>query len=197
MAAGRNTSECFFPVIAYQLASADRPIIRQAIEEKIKDDPAIPKKNMKLQLEKLIVEPLQLLDLATLPLIIVIDGLDECQGETTQKEIVQHLGSVSRYPNLPVKFILMSRPEPWIRYEFDSPLLLPHTRRMFLKQTSKTNEDVRTFLRSGFLDICSAPDHQQTMANIPKPWPSPSVVEEFVNRASGQFIYASTVLKFI
>ncbi|KAF8955812.1 hypothetical protein BDZ97DRAFT_251425 [Flammula alnicola] len=197
MAAGRNTYESLFPAIAYQLASADRPTIRKAIEEKIKDDPAIPKKNMKLQLEKLIIEPLRLLDPATSPLIIVIDGLDECQGETTQKAIVQLLGSLSRYPSLPVKFILMSRPEPWIQHEFDTLLLLPHTRRTFLEQTSETDEDIRTFLRSGFTDICSAPDHQRTMVNVPKPWPSPSVVGEFVEGASGQFIYASTVLKFV
>ncbi|KAF8955800.1 hypothetical protein BDZ97DRAFT_250528 [Flammula alnicola] len=197
MAAGRNTYESLFPAIAYQLASADRPTIRKAIEEKVKNDPAIPKKNMKLQLKKLIIEPLRLLDPATSPLIIVIDGLDECQGETTQKEIVQLLGSLSRYRHLPVKFILTSRPEPWIQHEFDTSPLLPHTRRMFLKQTSETDEDIRTFLRSGFTNICSAPDHQRTMANVWMPWPSPSVVDEFVERASGQFIYASTVLKFV
>ncbi|KAF8955810.1 hypothetical protein BDZ97DRAFT_250781 [Flammula alnicola] len=197
MAAGRNTSECLFPAIAYQLASADRPTIRNAVEEKIKDDPAISKKNMKLQLEKLIIEPLRLLDPSTSPLIVVIDGLDECQGETAQKEIVQLLGSLSRYKHLPIKFILTSRPEPWIQHEFDTPLLLPHTRRTFLKQTSETDKDIRTFLRSGFTDICSAPDHRLAMASVSQPWPADSEADELVERASGQFIYAATVLKFV
>ncbi|KAF8963215.1 hypothetical protein BDZ97DRAFT_1758713 [Flammula alnicola] len=197
MVPGRNDPRSLFATIAYQLACLKRQTIRNAIEEKIKEDPAILEKNMTLQLEELIIEPLRLFDLATPPLVIVIDGLDECLGETTQGEIVRLLGSISQHRNLPIKIVLTSRPEPWIRHEFDTQLLLPHTRRMFLEQTSDTDEDIRMFLRSGFTDICSAPDHQRTMANVPKPWPTPSVVDEFVERASGQFTYASTVLKFI
>ncbi|KAF8955796.1 hypothetical protein BDZ97DRAFT_2063390 [Flammula alnicola] len=172
LVAGRNDPRSLFSTIAYQLATAIPDTFGRAIEEKIKADPSILKKNMKLQLEKLIIEPLRLLDSATPPFVIVIDGLDECLGETTQGEIVRLLGSIPQHGNLPIKVVLTSRPEPWIRHEFDTQLLLPHTRRI-------------------------APDHQQTMANIPKPWPSPSIVDEFVERASGQFIYASTVLKFV
>ncbi|KAF8953454.1 hypothetical protein BDZ97DRAFT_598726, partial [Flammula alnicola] len=186
-----------FSTIAYQLAIAIPGTFGQAIEEKVKADPSILKKHIKLQLEGLIIEPLRLIDSATRPIVIVIDGLDECLGETTQGEIVRLLGTLSQHGNLPIKIVLTSRPEPWIRHEFDTQLLLPHTRRMFLEQTSETDEDIRAFLRSGFSDICDSPDHQQTMANVPKPWPSPSIVDAFVARASGQFIYASTVLKFV
>ncbi|KAF8953460.1 hypothetical protein BDZ97DRAFT_1596300, partial [Flammula alnicola] len=196
MVARRNDPRSLFSTIAYQLATAIPDTFGRAIEEKIKADPSILKKNMKLQLEKLIIEPLRLLDSATRPIIIVIDGLDECLGETTQAEIVRLLGSISQHGNLPIKIVLTSRPEPWIRNEFHTQLLLPHTRRMFLEQTSETDQDIRIFLRSGFSDICDSPDHQLTMANVPKPWPADSEVDELVERASGQFIYASTVLTF-
>ncbi|KAF7333985.1 WD40 repeat-like protein [Mycena sanguinolenta] len=35
------------------------------------------------------------------------------------------------------------------------------------------------------------------MANVPSPWPSPSVLETLVQNSSGYFIYASTIIKFI
>ena len=35
------------------------------------------------------------------------------------------------------------------------------------------------------------------MSNVEKPWPSYSVVDDLVDKASGQFIYPATVLKFI
>ncbi|KAF8968715.1 hypothetical protein BDZ97DRAFT_1797626, partial [Flammula alnicola] len=193
----RNDPKSLFSTVAYQLAIAIPTTFGREIEEKIKSDPSILKKNMTLQLEKLIIEPIQLLDSATSPLVIVIDGLDECQGETTQGEIVRLLGSLSQHDNLPIKVILTSRPEPWICHEFDAGLFLPHTRRLFLEQTSETDEDIRTFLRSGFSNVCSSPDHRSAMANIPKPWPTDSVVDELVDKASGQFIYASTLLKFV
>ncbi|KAF8958582.1 hypothetical protein BDZ97DRAFT_1923620 [Flammula alnicola] len=193
---GRNDPKSLFSTIAYQLAIAVPDTFGQAIEEKIKAGPSILEKNMKLQLEKLVIEPLRLLDPTMSPLVIVIDGLDECQGETSQGEIVRLLGSLSRHGNLPIKIILTSRPEPWICHEFEDPLLSTHTR-LFLEQTSETDEDIRTFLRSGFSDICGSPDHRSTMADMPKPWPADSAVEDLVERASGQFIYPSTVLKFV
>jgi hypothetical protein len=35
------------------------------------------------------------------------------------------------------------------------------------------------------------------MASIPTPWPSPGILERLVEKSSGYFIYASTVIKFV
>ncbi|KAF8970575.1 hypothetical protein BDZ97DRAFT_1914472 [Flammula alnicola] len=105
----RNDPKSLFSTVAYQLAIALPATFGRTIEEKIKGDPSILKKNMTLQLEKLIIEPIQLLDSATSPPVIVIDGLDECQGETTQDEIVRLLGSLSQHGNRPVKVTPFSR----------------------------------------------------------------------------------------
>ncbi|KAF8955807.1 hypothetical protein BDZ97DRAFT_250706 [Flammula alnicola] len=197
MVAGRNDPRSLFSTISYQLATAIPDTFGRAIEEKIKADPSILKKNMKLQLEALIIEPLRLLDFATRPVVIVIDGLDECLGETTQAEIVRLLGSISQHGNLPIKIVLTSRPEPWIRNEFEDLMPSRQIRQMFLKQTSETDEDIRTFLQSRFSEICSSREHRLAMASVSQPWPADSEVDELVERASGQFIYASTVLKFV
>ncbi|KAF8970904.1 hypothetical protein BDZ97DRAFT_2071573 [Flammula alnicola] len=68
---------------------------------------------------------------------------------------------------------------------------------MFLEQTSQTDQDIRIFLRSRFSDICSSREHRLEMASVSQPWPADSVIDELVEEASGQFIYASTVLKFV
>ena len=35
------------------------------------------------------------------------------------------------------------------------------------------------------------------MSDVAKPWPSYSVLDDLVDKASGQFIYPATVLKFV
>ncbi|KAJ7759316.1 hypothetical protein B0H14DRAFT_2404096, partial [Mycena olivaceomarginata] len=56
-------------------------------------------------------------------------------------------------------------------------------------------EDVRTYLRDEFNRIYR--DHPETMGNIPKPWPPTAISNFLVDKSSGYFIYASTIIKFI
>ena len=39
--------------------------------------------------------------------------------------------------------------------------------------------------------------HRLAMSNVAKPWPSYRVLDDLVDKASGQFIYPATVLKFV
>ncbi|KAF8974244.1 hypothetical protein BDZ97DRAFT_5584 [Flammula alnicola] len=194
---GRNHGQNLVATIAYQLAIAI-PQVANAIESTIANDPAILSKNMKLQFEKLIVEPLRLLYyLTATTFIIFIDGLDECEGEQMEADIAQLFGSMFEGDNLPICLMVTSRPEPWIQHAFESTELLRNARRISLEQTAETDEDIRTVLRAGFLAICESPEHKHAMRDISKPWPSYSVIDELVGRASGQFVYATTVLKFV
>lgn len=121
---GRNSALLLFATIAYQLAIAI-PAIRNRIDEVVALDPSIIFKSARTQLEKLIVEPLLFLDKNTPPFVIVIDGLDECESkskkhresEDLQRHIIQLLGSCKNH-QLPVRFIVASRPERWIEAEF-------------------------------------------------------------------------------
>ena len=71
------------------------------------------------------------------------------------------------------------------------------TRQIFLGQTSEANDDIRTFLRLGFTEIHDGLKHILTMSNVAKPWPSYRILDDLVDKASGQFIYPATVLKFV
>ena len=200
-AGGRSKAEFLFPTIAFGL-SLSIPEVGKIIDEVVANNPSIPTKALEIQLQKLILEPLQQVsEESRQPIVIIIDGLDECEGEDVQSNVLRLLGSVFQHPSVGgcdrICFIVTSRPEPWIRDEFTAEPLSSITRQIFLGQTSEANDDIRTFFRLGFTDIHDSPKHRVTMSNVPKPWPSYSVLDKLVDKASGQFIYPTTVLKFV
>ena len=200
-AGGRNNAEFLFPTIAFGLSIAI-PEVGRIIDAVVANNPSIPTKALEIQLQKLILEPLQQVPEESMqPIVIIIDGLDECEGEDVQSNVLRLLGSVFQRPSVGgcerICFIVTSRPEPWIHDEFSIKPLSSITRQIFLGQTAEANDDIRTFLRFGFTEIHDSPKHRLTMSNVPKPWPSYSVLDKLVDKASEQFIYPATVLKFV
>ena len=201
LAPGRSNAECLFPTISYGLCLAI-PEVGKIIDEVVANDPSIPTKALEIQLQKLILEPLQQVsEESKEPIVIIIDGLDECEDEEVQSNVLRHLGSVFQRPSVGgcdrICFIVTSRPEPWIHDEFTIEPLSSITRQLFLGQTPEANDDIRTFFRLGFTEIHDSPKHRLTMSNVAKPWPSYIVIDDLVDKASGQFIYPATVLKFV
>ena len=200
-AGGRSNAEFLFPTIAFGLSLAI-PEVGKIIDAVVANNPSLPTKALEIQLRKLILEPLQQVsEESKHPIVIIIDGLDECEGEDVQCNVLRLLGSVFQRPSVGgcdrICFIVTSRPEPWIHDEFTMDPLSTITRQIFLGQTSEANDDIRTFFRLGFTDIHDSPKHRLTMSNVAKPWPSYSVLDNLVDKASGQFIYPTTVLKFV
>ncbi|KAJ7892024.1 hypothetical protein B0H13DRAFT_1625744, partial [Mycena leptocephala] len=78
----RGNGKKLFATIAYQLAVL-LPELSQAVEK----DPTIVDRSLSLQLRRLIIEPCQ--RSLTHSLVIVIDGLDECEGTNVQQEILR------------------------------------------------------------------------------------------------------------
>ena len=200
-ASGRSKAEFLFPTIAFELSLAI-PEVGKIIDAVVANDPSIPTKALQIQLQKLILEPLQQIsEESKQPIVIIIDGLDECEGEDVQSNVLRLLGSIFQRPSVGgcdrICFIVTSRPEPWIQDEFAMDPLSSITRQIFLGQTPEANDDIRTFFRLGFTEIHDSPKHRLTMSNVPKPWPSYSVLDKLVDKASGQFIYPATVLKFV
>ena len=197
----RSKAEFLFPTISFALSYAI-PEVGKIIDAVVAHDPSIPTKELEIQLQKLILEPLQQVsEESKQPIVFIIDGLDECDGEDMQCKVLRMLGSVFRRPSVGrcerVCFIVTSRPEPWIHDEFTVEPLSSITRQIFLVQTPEANDDIRTFFRLGFTEIHDSPKHRLTMWNVAKPWPLYSVVDDLVDKASGQFIYPATVLKFV
>ncbi|KAF8155501.1 hypothetical protein B0H34DRAFT_498297 [Crassisporium funariophilum] len=195
----RNSAKRFFSTLAYQLAIAI-PKLKERIEKVIEVDPSVVNKSMDIQLKKLILQPLSRIQLSStqgLPRVIVIDGLDECVEEKHQTDILQFIRMALKEDNFPFCIIITSRPEYHILGEFDSPAYRKIAWRLELNNRIDTREDIRIVLRAGFAKVHDNPTHRYTMASISKPWLTNYSIETLVDRSSGQFVYASTVLKFV
>ncbi|KAJ7725796.1 hypothetical protein B0H16DRAFT_1429797 [Mycena metata] len=185
----RGNAQKLFPSIAYQLALLF-PELKQHISRTIENDPAIVDRSLSIQLEELILNPCRITRL-THPVPIVIDGLDECDGEHVQQTILRAIGSALSQESLPILFLVASRPEAHIRETLAEPCLAENHRALNIRQSFG---DVRKYLEVEFDRIHHA---HETMTAIPFPWPEAEIVQRIMRDSSGYFIYAATAIKFI
>ncbi|KAF9472765.1 hypothetical protein BDN70DRAFT_886608, partial [Pholiota conissans] len=196
----RNTFKPLVPTIACQIAIAI-PEIRPLVELVIERDPIIFEKSIATQLQSLIIHPL--MDLVasgffsnpeTSPRLIIIDGLDECVDPKMQSMILRTIADALRARKLPLVFLIASRPEQTIQLTFNSDSLAGLWKSLVLDDTYKPDDDIRTFLVDSFQEIKSTHPHRKY---IPNDWPSESNIDHLIKKSSGQFIYASVVIKYI
>ncbi|KAF8203547.1 hypothetical protein K438DRAFT_1820351 [Mycena galopus ATCC 62051] len=184
----RGHATKLFPTITYHLALV-LPEFKTAIMG-MDNEPAALDKSLSVQLERLVMAPLQRL-VPTRTMAIVIDGLDECEGENVQQEIIELIGKAVTQLHCPLRFLIVSRPESHISQIFGQPSFDDLHRKFNIHQSF---DDIRAYLDSEFTRIHR--DHE-TMVDVASPWPSQTDVEHLVDKSSGYFIYAATVIKFI
>ena len=188
---GRDQGHFLFSTIAYQLA-LKIPGLRQHINRIMELNPTLHTKSMAVQLQTLIVDSFKCL--SPLPQRSYLVIIDECHDKTTQQSILQLLCESIRVHKLPLRFLVGSRPESHIRDSFDQASLYTVTRRVVLDETFDPGRDIRVFLKDGFLKICIK---NSILSHVEQPWPEEGIIDLLVQRSSGQFIYAATVLKFV
>jgi hypothetical protein len=126
--------------------------------------------------------------------LVIIDGLDECSDPKVQRNIVEVIANAQRQHRLPLIFLFASRPEQHISLAFSTGILPNLTTRVALDESYLPNEDIRLFLTDKFQEIKST---HRLRAYIPPQWPLPDVLNQLVQKSSGQFIYASTVIHYV
>ncbi|KAJ7814230.1 hypothetical protein B0H14DRAFT_2376113 [Mycena olivaceomarginata] len=181
----RGNARALFSTIAYRLALRI-PELKDAILEAVEKDPSLVAATPEVQLQRLILQPCQLLA-NHVPPIIIIDGLDECDGHNMQREILRILHNHFPPHRASVRILISSRLEAHIR-----EIALGAYQALNVEQSF---DDVRKYLTDNFARIHE--DHPSTMAKIPRPWPSDEEMDTLVYKSSGHFIYASTIIKFI
>ena len=158
-------------------------------------DPTLHTKSMSVQLQSLIVDAFRYLSpLPQRSYLVIIDELDECHDKATQQSILQLLCETIAVHKLPLRFLIGSRPESHIRSSFDRESLYTITHRVVLDETFNPGRDIRVFLQDGFAKIRA---ENPMLSHVERPWPREGIIDLLVQRSSGQFIYAATVLKFV
>ena len=191
---GCNVKDHLFSTLAYQLAMNVDGMLEH-VDRAVMQDPSLPKMSAAVQLKRLIIEPIRLLPIPLRPTIIIIDGLDECEIFNSQRDILTLIGQLTMDPIVAIRFIIASRPEHQICDMFNKEPLFSKTRRLVLDEEYDTTADIELYLREKFEDIHSR--NRDIMPDVKSPWPSNDDLEMLLWRASGQFIYAATVTRFV
>jgi hypothetical protein len=198
----RSTVAPVIPTIAYQLGS-NNPAVREVISATVMKDPLIFEKSLKTQMNKLIIDPIGDLfraipktELVALPYAILIDGLDECADEQRQAELLATIDDcLLQNEALPFRIFIASRPEWAIRSALgDTGYLHQKAYHIQLSDQYDASGDIRRVLWRRLRDIGRRSGDPRAQSTS---WPSEEDIETLVANASGQFIYAATVIKFL
>jgi hypothetical protein len=195
----RNTMKPLVANITYSVARVI-PITNELIKIAIEADPLILTYSIEVQLTKLVLEPLRFLAdqghflSGNFPRLVVIDGLDECLDKDGQTNLIQFLASAVVRNQLPLKFLIVSRPEAHIKLAVALASQRTTFSHLELNDDFLPDEDIRRFLTDKLHEIKTCHPFR---LGIPSFWPSKQQMDELIRKASGQFIYASLVVRFV
>ncbi|KAK4203865.1 hypothetical protein QBC40DRAFT_274057 [Triangularia verruculosa] len=186
----RGKAGSVFPTIARQLVSripALAPSIRKAIDA----DPEVPKKALREQFEKLILQPLGTIHRTTV-IVIVIDALDECDGDEDVKTIIALLAKANVVRSVHLRVFITSRPELPIRLGFKD--VQGKYQGLALHQIPErvVEQDISIFLVYELGRIKDEYDGQ-----VPPGWPGEDSIRILAEMAVPLFIFAATVCRFV
>ncbi|KAJ2935572.1 hypothetical protein H1R20_g1523, partial [Candolleomyces eurysporus] len=207
---GRRRKTAFVTTIAHQLAQ-HREDLKNAISAAMEKNPGVLEKKLHVQMETLVLAPLREVvrqsEGPELRGAIIVDGLDECEAEQyhdtkitgpratptrtnaqDQLEILQVLQAASLDTNFPFRILIASRPERVFREFFDPEVNPTFAQKLDLNVEHNANADITLFLEAQF-------DLIRRRFNFPLSWPPPGTIQTLVENASGQFIYAATVIR--
>ncbi|KAK1219905.1 hypothetical protein PQX77_017358 [Marasmius sp. AFHP31] len=163
----RSNPSALWLSIAFGLASTI-PVMRSAIEQRIYADPMVLEARLEHQFRDLILSPdptwnwegglwgfvKELSGVVSVPRVVVIDGLDECGDEPTQLRILSIIQSAfQEVPHFPLRFLICSCPESWVREAFADEPLHQFTRFIALDDSLTAREDIRRYLIYHFREI--------------------------------------------
>ena len=176
------------------------PSTAKYIDKALRQDPHILSKGREVQMKALIVQPIKRIAMVTrflttvtfglksYPTLIVIDGLDEVTGKDAQTDIIKIIGNTMKDIRLPLRFLVASRPEPHI---IEAIQRKDRVSIMDLREDVLVHRDIRCYFKVKFEEIRAKDDY------LPLDWPGEDVIDQLVDKASGQFIYATTVMPYI
>ncbi|KAG9011287.1 hypothetical protein FRB93_003088 [Tulasnella sp. JGI-2019a] len=177
-----------FPTLAYQLGHFDPSFLSHfgqaaAVASKAEYE------GLAIQLQRLIIEPLQHVTPPPKPLLIVLDAIDECQKQGAKELVRLLLSEVSKVP-FPLKVFMTNRPEPHLRCIFNHAENL-HKLILHDIEASIVKNDIRLYLQTSFAEI---PGRLGLLMG--RRWVRHDEIEALVERAETLFIVAATFARF-
>lgn len=191
----RNTINPLVATLAYQIIQLI-PETKDTIVNIIEHNPLIFRQSFATQLEELIIAPLRIIQLSGkfVKIVVVIDGVDECQGNENQRNLIRTFARLVSSVNSPIIVLFASRVETQIVPCFRSIEVSNILLQVPLDEKYLPDKDIRLFLDTGFADI----KNTHFLAHLlDGKWPPEESVQDITEKSSGQFIYAAVVMNFV
>ncbi|KAF9440629.1 hypothetical protein P691DRAFT_637782, partial [Macrolepiota fuliginosa MF-IS2] len=124
--------------------------------------------------------------------VIIIDGLDECDGKDAQSTIIDIIITSVHQQSTPFLWAFFSRPEPHITSEFSTEQATEVCWRLTLPVSRDADQDIEAYLRDGFRTI-------RKKYNLPAAfaWPSEEDIHQLVKQSAGLFIYTASAIRYV
>jgi hypothetical protein len=195
----RSNAARLFTTIASQLVD-QLPSMSGHVRNTIDANSRITEKTKNEQFNKLILEPLEKINNGakdvSRTIIVVIDALDECDGERSIREIVGLLPA-AKQSSIPLKFFVTSRPEGLIRNAFGAIFDAYDTLALHEAPPDEIKSDIRLFLSAELERIREEFNTRPSTKTQLENWPKQEQTEKLVQMAIPLFIFASTTCRFI
>ncbi|KAF9035202.1 hypothetical protein BJ165DRAFT_1395832 [Panaeolus papilionaceus] len=190
----RGVSKRLISTLAYTLWETF-PAVQPYIEKAVQFDPTFLSLLLPTQFTNLILNPLRAIaHQLEKPVVIIIDGLDECDSHQDQKHIINLLVEMANHssspPAIPFRFLIASRREAQIVSTFASASASSFTEIDLTGNSFKVRNDIRRYMDDKFAVI-------RRKRDIPFGWPTKSDLEHILDLSSGQFIFSSTVISHV
>ncbi|KAF5348878.1 hypothetical protein D9756_009797 [Leucocoprinus leucothites] len=188
----RDDPNRFFTSIAYQLA-VKQQAFGDFLDQKIQHDPTIITKSLQFHFDELLVAPVRALKQQgkELPeMAIFVDGLDECNDEGAQQEIVLLVAKSLRDEDTPFRWIFFSRLEPPLVSTFDRPEIKPFIAQFELTVTRELDPEIYHFLASRLKEIRERYDLDES-------WPTGENLRTLVEISSGLYACAQAIALYV
>lgn len=125
-------------------------------------------------------------------MLILIGGLDECEGADAQCKIIKIIVGAAREGVAPFCWAFFSRPEPHIEAAFARPDVSALCHKTMLPTSRGADAETGLYLWAGFENIL-----RRRNISIGFPWPSNDEVRLLVDASDGLFTYPATLLRFV
>jgi hypothetical protein len=193
--ADRRRAAAVIPTLAYQLAHRHQ-MFRDCICSAISTDRDVSERQVAMQAKSLLSDALgDSRQALPLPLVVVLDALDECDKESGREGgdlIPILLHSLEKLP-FSIKIFVTSRPEPSIKNMFSRADIHGLTVGLALHhdiERSIVREDIGRYLRHELEKLA-----QERL--LPRPFPSDADFQTLVDRAGNLFIYVRTIVMYV
>ncbi|OAR04464.1 hypothetical protein LLEC1_04423 [Akanthomyces lecanii] len=194
--ADRGSLSKFFMTIAADLALR-KPSIASNIAGCLDSDSSITTKNATEQFNKLLLQPIRDATAKELciPMVLVVDALDECEPESEIHLLLHLLGRFKADLPQQIRIFLTSRPEQPIRCGFKK--IQDAYQDAILHEVPDVRRDISLFFEYELVKIRESHNDSGAGKRLSGDWPGRSRLDALSKMADPLFISAATICRFI